>query len=79
MRRIRFDLQGPGWTPDVLDSLAPILLEYADRFAASQTNVGHCMTVPFEIKVPQDTRHIASRPYRISPTLAAQVNPVIDP
>lgn len=79
MRRIQFDLRGPGWTPPVLESLASVLLEFADRFATSKTDLGACTTVVSEINIVPDTKLVGSRPYRINRVLADQFDAVIDP
>lgn len=65
MRHINFDLQGPVWTPTVSDTLASVLLEYANCFATPKMGLVH------------HTILSALRTHWISPALAAQVSAVI--
>lgn len=64
MRDIHFDFHGPGWTPTVVCHLESVILQYADRFAASKTDFGYCMAVPFGTDMLSHTQLIAFRPYR---------------
>lgn len=78
MNRIHFDIQDLRLAPTVQDSLASVLLKYADDFATSKTDLCHSTTVPFDIDVLLGTKPIASRPHRINPALTVLIDAIID-
>ena len=78
LRDIRFNLEGPGWTPEVISALGDVLVRYESRFSRSKTDIGHCTTLPFKIDIPKGTAPIASRPYRTSPAISKQVDAILD-
>lgn len=78
MRHIQFDPHGQGWTHTDINSFASsVLLQYAHRFATSNTDLSFCTTVPFEIDVPPCTQPTAFRPYRTNPAISALVNAIL--
>ena len=49
LQDVHFALDGPVWTPEVISALGDVLVQYADRFAKSNIDLGHCATLPFGI------------------------------
>ena len=62
MREIAFNSHGPGWTSAVITQLGEVLAEFSDVFSKSPTDFGSCSLLPFEISVPLNCSHVASRP-----------------
>lgn len=42
-------LQGPGWTPAVIDELMEFIVEFESTFSKSKSDLGHYHTLPFVI------------------------------
>eukprot|EP00752_Nemacystus_decipiens_P012512 g11082.t1 len=78
LRAITFDLHGEGWTPDVIDNLATVLCDYQDVFSKSPTDLGSCPLLPFKIAVPPDSPPVRTKPYRMNPIVAKQVDVILD-
>ena len=78
MREIAFDLHGPGWTSVVITRLGKVLAEFSDMFSKSPTYFGSCSLLPFEITAPPNSSPVASRPYRINPPTATNVDAIFD-
>ena len=72
MREIAFDLRGLGWTPTVITQSGDALAEFSDVFSKSPA------VLPFKVTVPPNTSPVTSRPYRINPPTAKQVDAVLD-
>ena len=78
MHEIAFDLHGPGWTPAVITQLGDVLVEFPDVFWKSSIHFGSCSLLPFKISVPPNSSPVTSRPYRINPPTAKQVDAILD-
>lgn len=75
---IRYDLQGPGWTPAVIDELTELLVEFKSTVSKSNTDLGYCHTLPLVIRTPEDAQTTSRRPYRTNPVLTKKVDATID-
>ena len=55
---------------------------YLDRvhrcLSTSPTDFGSCSLLPFEISVPRDSSPLTSRPYRVNPLVAKQMDTILD-
>ncbi|CAM9963882.1 unnamed protein product, partial [Sphacelaria rigidula] len=51
---------------------------YQDLFSNIQPGLGHCKTLPFELKLERRTTPISSRPYREKSVLTKDVNTILD-
>ena len=78
LRDITFNLHGPGWTPAVIADLVQVLCEYHDIFSSSPTDIGSCSLFPNKLTVPTGSAPVTSRPYRVSPPIAKQVDAILD-
>ena len=78
LRSIKFDLHGEGWTADVIKQLGSVLSDYQDVFSTSPTDLGSCPLLPFKITVPPDSPPVRSKPYRMNPIVAKQVDVILD-
>ena len=74
LREIAFDLHDPGWDPPAIEQLGDVLCDLPDLFFTSKTDFGSCSLMPFEISVPETSAPATSRPHRINPTLAKEVD-----
>ena len=74
LREIAFDLNDPGWTPLAIEQLGDVLCEFPVEFSTSKTDFGSCSLMPFEISVPEGSAPVTSRPHRINPILAKEVD-----
>ena len=61
LREMSFDFHCQGWDADVLPQLGDTLIELADVFSTSPTDVGSSSLLPFEISVPPDSSPATSR------------------
>ena len=68
------ELHGPDWTPLAIEQLDDVLCDLADAFSKSKADFGSCSLMPFEISVPQGSAPVTSRPHRINPILAKEVD-----
>ena len=75
---IAFDLHDPGWDPPAIEQLGDVLCDLPDVFSTSKTDAGSCSVMPFEISVPEDSDPVTSRPHRINPILAREVDATLD-
>ena len=48
--------------------------DVSDVFSTSKTDFGSCSLMPFEILVPEGSAPVTSRPHRINPVLAREVD-----
>ena len=55
-----------------------MLCEFPDVFSTSNTDFGSCSLMPFEISVPEGSAPVTSRPHRISPILAREVEATLN-
>ena len=78
LKLVKFDLHGPGWSPEVITELGDLLHDFQDVFSTSSTDLGSCSLMPFEIKVPPDCPPVTSKPYRMNPLVAKQVDAILD-
>ena len=80
LREISCDFHDPGWDPDVITQLGDALIEFADVFFTSTTDfkIGSYSLLPFEISVPRDSSPLTSRPYRVNPLVAKQMDTILD-
>ena len=74
LREIGFDLHDPGWTSSAMEPLGDVPCEFLDVFSTSKTGFGSCSVMPFEISVPEGSAPVTSRPHRINPILAKEVD-----
>ena len=75
---VAFGLHGTGWTPPAIEQLGDALCDFADVFPKSKTDFGSCSLIPFEISVPECSAPITSRPHRINPILAKEVDATLN-
>ena len=78
LRDIAFDLHDPGWTPTVIAQLGDVLCDFPDVFSTSKTDFGSCSLMPFEISVPEGSAPVTSRPHRLNPILAKEVDATLN-
>ena len=78
LREIALDLHDPGWTPPVIEQLGDVLCEFPDVFSTSKTDFGSGSSLPFEILVPEGSAPVTSRPHRINPILAKEVEATLN-
>jgi len=78
LRDIAFDLHDPGWTPTVIEQLGDVLCDFPDVFSTSKTDFGSCSLMPFEISVPEGSAPVTSRPHRLNPILAKEVDATLN-
>lgn len=52
--------------------------DYQDVFSTSPTDLGSCPLLPFTISVPPDSPPVRSKPYRMNPFIAKQVDIILD-
>ena len=78
LREITFDLHDPGWTPSVIEQLGDVLYKFPEVSSASKTDFGSCSLMPFEISVPEDSAPVTSRPHRINPILAKEMDATLN-
>ena len=74
LREIAFDLHDPGWDPPAIEQLGDVLCDFPDVFSTSKTDFGSCSLMLFEISVPEGSAPVTSRPHRINPILAKEVD-----
>ena len=55
-----------------------MLCEFPDVFSTSNTDFGSCSLMPFEISVPEGSAPVISRPHRIKPILAKEVEATLN-
>ncbi|CAB1118552.1 unnamed protein product [Ectocarpus sp. CCAP 1310/34] len=60
------------------DCLGNVLCEYHDVFSSSPTDFGSCSLFPFKLAVPPGSAPVTSRPYRVNPPVAKQVDAILD-
>ena len=78
LREIVFDLHDPGWDPPTIRQLGDVLCDVSDVFSTSKTDFGSCSIITFEIPVPEGSAPVTSRPYRINPILAREVDATLN-
>ena len=78
LREIAFDLHDPGWDPPTIEQLGDVLCDFSDVFSTSKTDFGSCSLMPFEISVPEGSAPVTSRPHRINPILAREVDATLN-
>ena len=78
LREIAFDLHDPGWDPQDIEQLGDVLCDFPDVFSTLKTDFGSCSLMPFEISVPEGSAPVTSRPHRINPKLAEEVDATLN-
>ena len=78
LREIAFDLHDLGWTPSAIEQLGDVVCEFADVFPTSKTDFGSYAMMLFEISVPEGSAPVTSRPHRINPILAKEVDATLN-
>ena len=73
-----FDLHDLGWTHPAIEQLGDVLCEFPDVFSTSNTDFGSCSLMPFEISVTEGSAPVTSRPHRINPILAKEVEAALN-
>ena len=51
-----------------------MLCDFPDVFSTSKTDFWSCSLMPFEVSVPEESAPVTSRPHRINPILAKEVD-----
>ena len=74
LREIAFDPHDPGWDPPTIEQLGDVPCDFSDVFTTSKTDFGSCSLMRFEISVPAGSTPVISRPHRINPILAREVD-----
>ena len=77
-RDTTFNLQGPGWAPAVIVDLEKVLRAHHDGFSSSPTGFCSCSLFPFKLTVPTGSAPVTSRPDRVNPPIAKQVDVILD-
>ena len=77
LRGIAFDLHDPGWDPPAIEQLCDVLCDFPDAFPTWKTDFGSCSLMPFEISVPEGSAPVNSRPHRINPIRAKEVDAIL--
>ena len=78
MRKISFDLHGPGWTPVITFQLGEVLAEFSEALSKSSTDFDSFSLLPFEVSVSSNSSPATFRPYRINPPTAKNMDAVLD-
>ena len=78
LREIAFDLHDLGWTPSAIEQLGDVVCEFPDVFPTSKTDFGSYAMMLFEISVPEGSAPVTSRPHRINPILAKEVDATLN-
>ena len=78
LREIAFDLHDPGWDPPAIEQLGDVLCDVSDVLSTSKTDFGSCSLMPFEVSVPEGSAPVTSRPHRINPILAKEVDATLN-
>ena len=73
LREIAFNLHDPGWDPPAIEQVGDVLCDLPDVFSTAKTDLESC-SLPFEILIPEDSAPVTSRPHRINPILAKEVD-----
>ena len=58
--------------------LGDVFCNFADVLPKSKTDFGSCPLMPFEISVPEGSTPVTSRPLRINPILAKEVDATLN-
>ena len=74
LREIAFDSHDPDWDPPTIEQLGNVLCDSSDVFSTSKKDFGSCSLMLFEISVPGGSTPVTSRPHRINPILAGDVD-----
>ena len=74
LREIAFDLHDPRWDPPAIEQLGDVLYDFPNVFSTSKTDFGSCSLMPFVISVPEGSAPVTSRPHRINPKMAKEVD-----
>ena len=69
-----FDLHDLCWDPPTIDQLGDVRFDVSGVFSTWKTDFGSISLMPFEISVPQGIAPVTSRPHRINPVLAREVD-----
>ena len=78
LREIAFDLHDPGWDPPAIEQLGDVLCNVPDVLFTLKTGFGSFSLMPFEISVPEGSAPVTSRPHRINPILAKEVDATLN-
>ena len=54
------------------------MIEFADVFSTSHTDVASCFLLRFEVSVPLDSPPVISLLYRVNSLVAKQINTILD-
>ena len=73
-----FDLHGTDWTPEAIEQLGGVLCEFPDVFAKSKSNFGSYSLMSFVISFPEGSAPVTSRPHRMNPILAKEVEATLN-
>ena len=79
LREVAIDLHGTDWTPEAIEQLGDALCAFPDVFSKSKSDFGSCLLIPFVISVPEGCAPVTSRPHRINPFLAEEVEATLGP
>ena len=55
-----------------------MVCEFPDVFSTSKTDFGSCSMMLFNISVPEGSAPVTSRPHRINPILAKEVDAILN-
>ena len=72
------DLHDPDWDPPAIEQRGDVICDVPDVFSTSKTEFGSCSLIPFEISVPEGSAPVTSRPHRINPILAKEVDETLN-
>ena len=75
---IAFDLHDPGWDPPAIEHLGDVVCDFPDVFSTSKTDFGSCSLRPIEFSVPEGGAPVTSRPHRINPIVAKEVDSTLN-
>ena len=74
LHEITVGLHSPEWTPATIEKLSDVLCKFPDIFPGSKAICGSYSLIPFDNPVPEGSAPVTSRPHRINPILAKEVD-----
>ena len=72
------DCYDTDWTTEDIEQLGDVLCKFPDVFPKLNSGFGSCSLMPFAISVQEGSTPVRSRPHRINPILAKEVEANLD-
>ena len=73
-----FDLHDTDRTPEAIEQLGDVLCKFPNVFSKSKSEFGSCSLVSFVILVAKESAPAMSRPHRINPIMAEEMEVTLD-